>query len=118
MCHAVRCAAGRDQAGRVDTEAMTAATKIERSGPAIRAVLAELSPAECEEFEAEFRQALAHAEADFDLGHADAVLDRWWGVAVMCANPLTEQECELVVQARAGVDTSWYVRENDGWAQL
>ncbi len=64
---------------------MTAATKIERSGPAIRAVLAELSPAECEEFETEFRQALAHADADFDLGRVDAVLDRWWGIAAMCA---------------------------------
>ncbi len=97
---------------------MTAATKIERSGPAIRAVLAELSPAECEEFEAEFRQALAHADADFDLGRVDAVLDRWWGIAAMGASPLTEQERELVVQARAGVDTGWYVRENDGWVQL
>ncbi len=97
---------------------MTAATKIERSGLAIRAALAELAPAECEEFEAEFRQALAHVDADFDLGHVDAVLDRWWGIAAMCANPLTEQERKLVVQARAGVDTGWYVRENDGWVQL
>ena len=97
---------------------MTAATKIERSGPAIRAALAELSPAECEEFEAEFHQALAHADADFDLGHVDVVLNWWWGIAVMCANPLTEQERELVVQARAGVDTGWYARENDSWVQL
>jgi hypothetical protein len=97
---------------------MTAATKIERSGPAIRAALMELAPAECEEFEAEFRQALAHADADFDLGHVDVVLDRWWGIAAMCANPLTEQERELVVQARSGVDTGWYVRENDSWVQL
>jgi Family of unknown function (DUF6247) len=109
----VSCILGTDWAGRVDTGPVTAATKIERSGPAIRAALAELSPAECEEFEAEFRQALAHADADFDLGHVDAVLDRWWGIAAMCANPLTEQERELVVQARAGVDTGWYVREND-----
>ena len=97
---------------------MTAATKIERSGPAIRAALTELSPAECTEFEAEFRQALAYADADFDLCHVDAVRDRWWGIAVMCANPLTEQERELIVQARAGVDTGWYVRKNDSWVQL
>ncbi|MGH3872970.1 MAG: DUF6247 family protein [Pseudonocardiaceae bacterium] len=97
---------------------MTAATKIERSGPAIRAMLTEFAPAECTEFEAEFRQALAHADADFDLGHVDAVLDRWWGIAVMCANPLTEQERELVGQARAGVDTGWYVREDGSWVQL
>ena len=109
---------GSDWAGRVDTEPMTAATKSERSGPAIRAALTELSPAECEEFETEFRQALARADVDFDLGHVDAVLDRWWGIAAMCANPLTEQERELIVQARAGVDTGWYVRKNDSWVQL
>jgi len=97
---------------------MIAAMKIERSGPAIRAALAQLSPAECEEFEAEFRQALAHADADFDLGPVDTVLDRWWGIVAMCANPLTKQEHELIVQARAGVDTGWYVRENDSWVQL
>ena len=97
---------------------MTAATKIERCRPAIRATLTELAPAEGKEFEAEFRQALAHADADFDLGHVDVVLDRWWGIAAMCANPLTEQERALVVQARAGVDTGWYGRENDSWVQL
>ena len=114
----MNCILGARRTGRVDTEPMTAATKIERSGPAIRAALTEFSPAECKEFESEFRQALAYADADFDLCHVDAVLDRWWGIAVMCANPLTEQERELVVQARAGVDTGWYVRENDSWVQL
>lgn len=104
--------------GRVDTEQMTAATKVERSGPAIRAALAELAPAECVEFEAEFHQALARADADFDLGHVDAVLDRWWGIAAMCANPLTEQERELIVRARAGVDSGWYAREDGRWVQL
>ncbi len=112
------CILGADWAGRVDTAPMTAATKIEHSEPAIRATLTELAPAECKEFEAELRQALAHAAADFDLGHVDAVLDRWWGIAAMCANPLTEQEREPVVQARAGVDTGWYVRENGSWIQL
>ncbi len=87
--HAMSCILGTDWAGRVDTEPVTAATKIERSGRAIRATLTELAPAECTEFEAEFSQALAHADADFDLGHVDAVLDRWWGIAAMCANPLT-----------------------------
>ncbi|MGQ0774921.1 MAG: DUF6247 family protein [Pseudonocardiales bacterium] len=88
-------------------------------GPHIGSKNAELksfSPAECEEFEAEFRQAFAHA--DFDLGHVEAVLDRWWGIAAMCANPLTEQERELIVQARAGVDTGWYAREDIRWVQL
>ncbi|MGH3901231.1 MAG: hypothetical protein ACRDTA_23875 [Pseudonocardiaceae bacterium] len=62
--------------------------------------------------------AACHADVDFDLGDVGAVLDRWWGIAVMCANPLTEREHELVVQARAGVDTGWYVRENGSWVQL
>lgn len=102
----------------MNTDPIAAATKIERSGPAIRATLAELSPTECEEFEAEFRQALVQADADFDLDHVDVVLDRWWGIAAMCANPLTEQERELIVRAQAGVDAGWYVRERDCWVQL
>ncbi|MPZ67862.1 MAG: hypothetical protein GEU83_21070 [Pseudonocardiaceae bacterium] len=61
---------------------MTAATtKIERSGPAIRAVLAEASPAE------------------FDLAPAEAVLDRWWGIAAIRANPLSEQEQAQLARA-------------------
>jgi hypothetical protein len=42
---------------------MTAATKIERSGPAIRAALAELSPDECAQFEVEFQQDLPKTAA-------------------------------------------------------
>ncbi|MCA1671050.1 MAG: DUF6247 family protein [Actinobacteria bacterium] len=84
----------------------------------MRATLTELAPAECQEFEVEFRQALAHADTDFDLGHVDAMLDRWWGIAVMCANPLTEQEHELVVQARAGVDPAGTRARTVVWVQL
>jgi hypothetical protein len=62
---------------------MTAATKIERSGPAIRAALAELSADECTQFGAEFEQALGHAAETFDLAPVDAVLDRWWGIAAI-----------------------------------
>ena len=53
---------------------------------------------------------------DFDLSYVEAVLDRWWGIAAMCANPLTERE--LIALARAGVDTGWYAREDDRWVQL
>jgi hypothetical protein len=43
-----------------DTPQMTTATtKIKRSGPAIRAILAAASPAECAHFEAELAEALA-----------------------------------------------------------
>jgi hypothetical protein len=60
---------------------MTASTtNIERSAPAIRAALAEVSPVECAQFEAEFTESLARASAEFDLAPAEAVLDRWWGI--------------------------------------
>ncbi|HET9254601.1 MAG TPA: DUF6247 family protein [Pseudonocardiaceae bacterium] len=65
-----------------------------------------------------FRRALADAGNDFDLSHVNTVLDRWWGIAAVCANPLTEQERKLVTQARAGVDTGWYVRKNGSWVRL
>jgi len=59
---------------------MTAATmKIDRSGLAIRAALAEFAPSECRVFEAELRQAIGRAAETFDLAPAEAVLDRWLG---------------------------------------
>jgi uncharacterized protein DUF6247 len=98
---------------------MTAATKIERSGPAIHAALAELAPDECAEFEAAFRQALATAEIDFDLAPVEAVLDRWWGAAAIAANPLTDQERDQIARARAGDETGWLAHHQDGtWTQL
>ena len=54
---------------------IAATTKIEHSGPVIRAVLDEYAPDECASFEAGMRQ---------------AVLDRWWGIAVIRANPLSD----------------------------
>jgi len=44
-----------------DTGWMTATRKIQRSGPAIRAALAEALPDECAQFEAEFTEAFACA---------------------------------------------------------
>lgn len=82
-------------------------TKIERSGPAIRAALAQLAPEECALFEEQFRQALLDAEQRFDLQPAEAVLDRWWGIAAIRANPLSPTEHELIARARAGNDTGW-----------
>jgi hypothetical protein len=55
----------------------TATTRIERSGHAIRAALAQLSPEECAQFEAEFARATARAGTDYDLAPAQRVLDRW-----------------------------------------
>ncbi|MGH3993888.1 MAG: DUF6247 family protein, partial [Pseudonocardiaceae bacterium] len=82
-------------------------------------VLAEVAPAECGRFEAEFAEALARAGTKFDLAPADAVLDRWWGVAVMRANPLSEREQAQVARARAGDFTGLWERDNAGtWVQL
>jgi hypothetical protein len=109
-------------AGQVDTrQVTTATTRIERSGPAIRAVLDEVSPDECVQFEAEFAHALARAGAEFDLAPAEAVLDRWWGIAVIRANPLSEQEQEQaqLARAREGVfDGLWERDEAGNWVQL
>ena len=93
---------------------MTAATKIERSGPAVHAALAEAAPEECGRFEAEFRQALARADTDFDLSPIERVLDRWWGIAAIRANPLSAAEREQVARARAGDETGWIVHREDG----
>ena len=92
---------------------MTAATKIERSGAAIHAALAEATPEECGRFEAEFRQALARADTDFDIS-IERVLDRWWGIAAIRANPLSAAEREQVARARAGDETGWIVHREDG----
>jgi hypothetical protein len=98
---------------------MTAATKIERSGPAIRAALAELSADECTQFGAEFRQALGHAAETFDLAPVDAVLDRWWGIAAIRANPLSEHEQAQVDQAHTGDVTGLLARDEQGnWVRL
>ena len=111
-------------AALADTRRMTTATtRIKRSGPAIRAVLAEVSPDECAQFEVEFAQALARAGAEFDLAPAEAVLDRWWGIAVIRANPLSEQEQEQeqeqLARAREGVfDGLWERDEAGNWVQL
>lgn len=88
-------------------------TRVQRSGPAIRMALAEFSPAECEQFEAEFRQAITHAHEDFDLASVNAVLDRWWGIAAIRSNPLTAHEHELLARARAGDDSGWVTRDED-----
>ena len=98
---------------------MTAATKIERSGPAIRAALAELSADECTQFGAEFQQAVGHAAETFDLSAVDAVLDRWWGIAAIRANPLSEHEQAQIDRANVGDFTGLLARDGQGnWVRL
>ena len=97
----------------------SATTKIERSGPVIRAALAEFAPDECAQFEAEFQQAIAQASETFDLAPLDAMLDRWWGIAAIRANPLSQQERAQVERARDGVFDGLWARDEDGnWVQL
>jgi hypothetical protein len=97
----------------------TATTRIERSGPAVRAALAQLSPAECAQFEAEFAQAAARAGAEYDLAPVQGVLDRWWGIAVIRANPLSEHELAQLARAREGVFDGLWERDDHGdWRQL
>ncbi len=70
-------------------------------------------------FEADLRQALAHAATSFDLAPAEAVLDRGWGVAVIRANPLTEQEQAQLARAKAGDFRGLPARDARGdWVRL
>lgn len=98
---------------------MTVATKIERCGSAIRAALAERSADECTQFAAEFQQALDHAAETFDLAPVDAVLDRWWSIAAIRANPLSEHEQAQVDRANTGDFTGLLTRDEQGnWVRL
>lgn len=76
---------------------------VERSGPAIRAALLTYASAEeCAQFEAEFRSALALAADSLDLSGPQAVLKHWQAVAIIAANPLTDEEREQLERAKAG----------------
>lgn len=102
-----------------DTHHVTAAIRIERSGPAVRAALARTSAAEPAQLAAEFGRAVDLARAQFDLAPAEAVLNRWLAVAVARANPLSEQEEAQLSLAREGAFDG--MRERDeagGWKQL
>jgi hypothetical protein len=97
----------------------TATTRIERSGTAIRAVLAEHAPDECAQFEVEFQQAIQRAGQTFDLAPVDALMDRWWGIAAIRANPLSEHERAQVAQAKTGDFSGLLARDEQGdWVRL
>lgn len=97
----------------------TATIRIERSGPAIRAALASASPPDCAQFEAEFAAAATAAATAYDLAPAEAVLDRWWGIATIRANPLSADEQAQLARAREGVfDGLWERDEAGDWHQL
>lgn len=90
---------------------------LERTGPAIRAVLAEHAPDDLAEFEAEFRIALAEADEDFDLARVDAVITKWWGRAHLRLHPPTEAEKDAVARAAAGDDSGLLTRTGRAWKQ-
>lgn len=99
--------------------ARVTAVAIERSGPAIRAALAEHAPEDQARFEAEFRAALATAATDLDLSEVEKVLARWHALATMAANPLITGEQAQLDRARAGDVTGLYARDEAGnWVQL
>ncbi|MGH3801032.1 MAG: DUF6247 family protein [Pseudonocardiaceae bacterium] len=103
-----------------DTPAYTP-TVIERSGPAIRAALLAHAPERCVQFEAEFRSALALAAENLDLSGPQAVLAHWQAVAMMAANPLTDEEREQIERAKAGDFgglLTWHQDENGSWVRL
>ncbi|WP_322761575.1 DUF6247 family protein [Frankia sp. Cr2] len=58
--------------------------RVDKTGPAVHAAL---DPERRAEFEAEFRNALAHVDDQFDLDAVQDVVERWWPAAVLCANP-------------------------------
>ena len=98
---------------------MTLTTAVERSGPAIRALLAAHAPQECAEFEAELRSVLAEANGDLDVSRIDAVLDRWWGIAHLRANPPSDDERAAIERAQHGDFSGLCTRDqNGGWATL
>lgn len=65
----------------------TTTVQLERSGPAVRAALAEVAPDECAQFEVEFRQALSASHRDFDADRMQAVIGRWWARALALLDP-------------------------------
>jgi hypothetical protein len=96
-------------------------TVVERSGPAIREALLVHAPERCRQFEAEFRSALALAAQNLDLSGPQAVLAHWQAVAMMAANPLTDEEREQIERANAGDFSrllSWNQDENGSWVRL
>jgi Family of unknown function (DUF6247) len=102
-----------------DTPAYTP-TVVERSGPAIRAALLAHAAERCAQFEQEFRSALALAAETLDLPGPQAVLVHWQTVAMMAANPLTDEERERVERAKAGDFSgllSWHQNENGSWVR-
>lgn len=84
---------------------------VERAGVAVLEALRELSPAEAEAFETEYRSALTRASESLDLTESERVLTHWWGIAHLRLQPLTDAELDLVRRFRKGEDVGWSSQE-------
>ena len=92
---------------------------IDRSGPAVRAALAQHAPADCARFERELRNAVRQAQTDLDLSCIDVVLRRGHTRAVIAANPIEPHELAQIERARAGDVAGLRERRDDGtWVTL
>ncbi len=77
----------------------------ERTGPSIYAALDEHAPDRRAEFEAEFHDALAETDEDFDLGRVQAVIDKWWPIVHSVLHPQAEEEHLLITRFQSDDDT-------------
>lgn len=96
---------------------MATPVRIERTGPSIRAALAQFAPHDLVEFEAEFRCALAEADEDLDLSTVDAVITKWWGRAHLRAHPPTSEERAAVARLTAGDVSGLHTKTSTGWIE-
>lgn len=95
--------------------ATVAPATISRTGPQIRAALAEhAGPGQADQFVRELRDALSNANETLDPGVAEAVLDRWHALATMALNPLSEAEQTQLARARTGDLTGLRARDEHG----
>ena len=85
-----------------------------RSGPDIRAALAEHAPAELARFEREFQDALEVAAATYDTVPIEKVLDQWWRIAVLRSIILSEEEQDQLRRAETGDFTGLWEQASDG----
>ena len=98
------------------TESVTASTHTgpRRSGPDIRAALAEHAPSELPVFEREFQLALAQAADSFDTGPLERVITHWWQIAAVRSIHLSEAEEDQLRRAGAGDYTGLLEQTSDG----
>lgn len=93
---------------------MATYVKVERTGPAIRAALMETSPDEVPDFETEFHTALAETDDDFDVSRIDRLIGRWWRIAHLRLNPISEEERAQAERAAANVTRAEPTRRRCG----